>query len=367
MKTMIFHHPLPIQAAGQSGSRIRPARMLEAFQATGYETVQVTGFAEERREAMNRIFQDIKGGRKFDFCYSESSTMPYALTEPHHLPLWGEMDLNFFRRLRHSGVPVGVYYRDAQWMLPEYRTSGMRGIARDVARFFYRRELCRLRAESDVLYVPSPEFARWIGIQNDKTVKHLPPGCEIRPRGKRNMRSFAMLYVGGVSPPIYDVTPLFQLAEILHEERFLVVTRKEEWEELVRTARIPPNVQVVSNASNDLDQYFDDSDMFSLIIRSSEYFSIALPVKLFEALGRGVPILAFTGTAVSVFLSKERIGWCVDSPEKAAELVRHLRSSGAAELSAMERRMYESAASHTWESRAVQVGTEIIGMVRGGS
>ena len=34
---MIFHHPLPINSNGKSGSQVRPYKMVEAFKNMGYK------------------------------------------------------------------------------------------------------------------------------------------------------------------------------------------------------------------------------------------------------------------------------------------------------------------------------------------
>jgi hypothetical protein len=46
----------------------------------------VAGDARQRRRQIQVVMNAIRAGTRFEFCYSESSTMPTTLTEPHHLP-----------------------------------------------------------------------------------------------------------------------------------------------------------------------------------------------------------------------------------------------------------------------------------------
>lgn len=50
MTQVIFHSPMRVAADGAVGSAIRPYRMLEAFRQEGYDVIDVTGTAAERRE-----------------------------------------------------------------------------------------------------------------------------------------------------------------------------------------------------------------------------------------------------------------------------------------------------------------------------
>ena len=92
---IIFHHPLPLRLNSSSASGIRPVRMLEAFRQLGYEVDVVAGYSSERKKIIKKIKQKIENGVKYDFIYSESSTMPTVLTDKHHLPLNPFLDFGF--------------------------------------------------------------------------------------------------------------------------------------------------------------------------------------------------------------------------------------------------------------------------------
>ena len=112
---MIFHFPLPLDSNAKSASGIRPLRMIAAFESLGYKVVLVTGYFSERKDCIAKIKEKIRRGRKYDFVYSESSTMPTTLTERNHLPLHPFLDWFFFRFCNKKGIPIGLSYRDIYW------------------------------------------------------------------------------------------------------------------------------------------------------------------------------------------------------------------------------------------------------------
>ncbi|WP_449373487.1 hypothetical protein [Arthrobacter psychrolactophilus] len=81
MKRMIYHVPYTLKKDAKTGSGLRPLRMLEAFQSLGFEVEVVAGESPARRKLIKGLRSRISGGEKFDFLYSESHTMPTALTD----------------------------------------------------------------------------------------------------------------------------------------------------------------------------------------------------------------------------------------------------------------------------------------------
>ena len=112
-----------------SPSHIRPMKMLEAFQFIGYEVDVIEGDGGKRKESINNIKKRILSGIKYEFLYSESSTMPTLLTEKNHLPIYPCLDFSFFSFCKRYGIPIGLFYRDIYWCFPEYYTSPTRKVA----------------------------------------------------------------------------------------------------------------------------------------------------------------------------------------------------------------------------------------------
>ena len=319
----------------------------------------VSGHSRERAAAIARIRSEIRSGVKFAFCYSESSTMPYALTDPHHLPSHGEMDLRFFRKLAGVGVPVGVFYRDAQWRLPAPGLGFLGKAKRRAALWFYRREWRTIQEVATKVFVPSAEFGRWMESEGECRWQELPPGCLLHHGARPAARKYAMAYVGGILGPIYDISPYVELAARLPELRFLLVCRESEWKTWQGRGSLPPNMELRFAQGEGLDALLDEASLFSLLVKPSEYFSIAMPVKLFDAMGRDLPLVASAGTAAAAFVAREGLGWVVASAEEAASLVTRLCAPGGSELAAAEARVAKVAGRHTWRRRAAAVAEEL--------
>ena len=99
---MIYHCPFPLDNNATSASGIRPLRMLNAFRVLSCEVDLITGYSIERKKLIAEIKKKIATGVKYDFVYSESSTMPTLLTERHHFPLHPIVDFEFFKFCKKS-------------------------------------------------------------------------------------------------------------------------------------------------------------------------------------------------------------------------------------------------------------------------
>lgn len=112
---LIFHIPLKIDRNDPSASQIRPQKLMTAFAELGWEMDVVEGSARDRKQQITKIKRKIRQGVHYDFVYSESSTMPTLLTEPHHLPTHPCLDFGFMAYCKRHGIPVGLFYRDIHW------------------------------------------------------------------------------------------------------------------------------------------------------------------------------------------------------------------------------------------------------------
>ena len=102
---LIFHIPLKIDRNDPSASQIRPQKLMAAFTELGWEMDVVEGRGRDRKRQIAAIKRKIRQGVHYDFCYSESSTMPTLLTEPHHLPTYPCLDFGFLAFCKRHGIP----------------------------------------------------------------------------------------------------------------------------------------------------------------------------------------------------------------------------------------------------------------------
>lgn len=361
MKNIIFHHPLPLNPNATSASGIRPIKILEAFQDLGYEVFLVTGYVEERKKRIKLLKEVIQKGIKYDFCYSESSTMPTALTEPHHLPIAPFLDFDFFKFLNKHNIPIGLFYRDIYWLFDEYDTHLPKWKSL-ISKLFYRYDLKQYEKTLTKLYLPSIEMGRYIPYVSEEKHKALPPGytpvkvdttLPLEERAK-----IELLYIGGISSH-YQMHKLFNvLAQFSKDDvHFTLCTRAEEWNTMHHEypSPLPDNIQIVHKSGLELQPLYNKTDIAMLFVKPQEYWEFASPVKLYEYLGEHKPIIATQGTLAGSFVEQNNIGWNIPYTEEALfKLLNDLLQTPSL-LNKIKTQTKLVAEQHSWKARAQQV------------
>ncbi|MCK6211759.1 glycosyltransferase [Georgenia sp. EYE_87] len=357
--TMVFHAPYAIDPNPTSASRLRPLRMRDAFGELGYDVIEVTGRPGERRAALRALRQHLRAGGRVDFLYSESSTMPNALgtSVRQGFPLLLEPAL--WRLCRAHGVPYGVFYRDVYWRF-ETSMAGASWWWSALLQVLYRFDLLVYRLARPHFFLPSEHMAPVVPVPPRSSFTALPPGSEVRD--SPTPRGLSLFYVGGIGGD-YDLRvfvravgrlaglPLTMCVPPAHWER-----ARQEYEPLLGDA-----TAVVYARSDRLDVHYEAASVAVLYLQPTEYRRFAVPVKLFEYLGRGRPVIASEGTLAGDIVRDSGAGWVLPYDEEAlAALLERLRDAPeeVAERAAVARRVRED---HTWRARAAEVARVLAG------
>ena len=362
---MIFHHPLPLIADAASASGIRPVQMKRAFEELGYEVWEVTGYTPERARLAADVRYAVRCGVRFDFCYSESSTMPMTMTNPTHLPVRPFLDLRFFRMLRGNGVPVGQFLRDIYWVFPAYRES-LSFPKLQAALAAYEWDMRTLRRHTDRVFLPSLKVGEYIKLGN-VPVSALEPGhghAEPLPGPEKGASLF---YVGGIGPG-YKLHELFAGVKRAWEEKnldvhLIVCLRPEEWDAVEHEYAqwACPAIEVVHGHGNGLREYFERSNIAAIVVDLDEYWKLGVPVKLYEYIGAGKPVMVTKGSLVGDMVERMELGWTVDnSPDAVVELLERL-ANDPQEIQQVRARVLAQRDAHTWRERARQAVEELTG------
>ena len=300
-RRMIFHHPLPLIADAASASGIRPVQMKRAFEELGYEVWEVTGYTPERARLAADVRYAVRCGVRFDFCYSESSTMPMTMTNPTHLPVRPFLDLRFFRMLRGNGVPVGQFLRDIYWVFPAYRES-LSFPKLQAALAAYEWDMRTLRRHTDRVFLPSLKVGEYINLGN-VPVSALEPGhghAEPLPGPEKGVSLF---YVGGI----------------------------------------------------------ERTNVAAIVVDLDEYWKLGVPVKLYDYIGAGKPVMVTKGSLAGDMVERMHLGWTVDnSPEAVIRLLERL-ANDPQEIQQARERVLAQRDAHTWRERARQAVEELTG------
>lgn len=361
---IVFHHPLPIRADASSASGIRPFQMIEAFRSLGYEVDTVCGYAADRARAIEAVDARIRRGERYAFMYSESSTEPTLLTDPHHLPTRPFLDFGFFSRLKARGVPLGLFYRDIYWRFPGYGTA-LAPWKRSGARLMYRYDLFQYRRLLDRLYLPSMEMARHVPWFRPDCMAALPPGYIDRSPVRRADGTLRLLYIGGFGSH-YRMHALFRALHELPEVHLTLCTREAEWRAVRREYPLPPagNIKVVHLAGPALHALFEEAEACLLFVEPQAYWEFAAPLKLYEYIGAERPVIASAGTLAGGFVAQHDIGWTLPYADEAiAALLRQL-SENRSLLAPKRDALLRIRPLHTWQARAQQVALDLIGASR---
>lgn len=355
---LIFHIPLKIDRNDPSASQIRPQKLMAAFTELGWEMDVVEGRGRERKRQIAEIKDKIKRGVHYDFCYSESSTMPTLLTEPHHLPTYPCLDFGFLAFCKRSGIPVGLFYRDIYW---QYANKNV-DFKQWVARFFYRYDLRQYRRLLDVFFLPTLRMYEYVPCRFACAVRELPSGCEIvsceaMPTNGGELR---VLYVGGIGGD-YNILPLVKAVSGMDGMSLTVCCRTYDWD-AVKEEYLPyvkGNVSVVHLKGKDVEELYRHADLFAMP-HCTEYVKFAAPYKLFEAIGRHKPLLAAKGTWSGDFVERNGIGLTSDNDAEALRRVLGELAAHPEKLAEFRRNMGEVALRNTWEARCRQIAAALM-------
>lgn len=312
VRRCIFHYPLPLDRHSRFGGQLRPAEMMKALTEWG-EVWLVAGDAAQRRQRMREVVRAIEEGVHFDFCYSESSTMPTSLTGSKHLPTHPFQDFAFLARLRRVGIPVGLFYRDIHWRFPMYgkELSRSRKIA---AITMYKYDLLAYGRCLDVIFLPSLEMADYVNLPGNVRLAPLPPGHAVSiPPASAEPSPLSLFYVGGFGD-IYHVDALLAAVAQRPGVHLTVCTRRDEWAAaLPRVERyLGENIQIVhAQGQAELAPFFQACNIGVLAVEPQEYWKFAVPLKLYEYIGNGKPILSSVGTLAGDIVAADKLGWRV--------------------------------------------------------
>jgi glycosyltransferase involved in cell wall biosynthesis len=335
--------------------------MLDAFRQLGYDVDVVAGTAPDRARAARDVKQKILSGAKYDFVYAEPPTTPILLSESHHVPTHPLLDYSFFTFCHSRGIPVVLFYRDVQWRLPDY--PNRIGWAKYLVLLpFFHLDLLVYRRVVDALLVPDPGMLAQIAPWASKKPNWVSsPGfdpLEVPPR-RGPVEAGApirLFYVGGVSPPVYDLAPLLEgLAWATRHGLAVELTiccREADWQH--RPAAYDPylgaHVRVVHNRNREelLELYAQhDIAVMPYGTLNSDW---AMPIKFPEAVGMELPVLAGAGTAVARIVEEQGIGWPVRSSKE--EFVALLRTIDRGELERVRANVKAVRPGYAWVERA---------------
>jgi glycosyltransferase involved in cell wall biosynthesis len=261
-------------------------------------------------------------------------------------------DLAFIGLARASNRPVGVYFRDAyQLFRNDYPLPHRR---QHVLDWLWHLATPVLKRLASTRFAPSAGLVGVLGLESPVL---LPPGTDPGLTFVGAGSSPLVAYVGALSSNL-GKDLLVEALELVRREvpdaRLRVITPVDP---AARLARVPPWLEWVPTGRAGLVAALRDVRVCVIPFRITPYTNLAVPLKLFDYLSLGKPIVATATTEVVRILGPTDAGLLVaDDPAALAAAIARVLVDGdlAAGLAARARALADDPAM-SWAARAETV------------
>ncbi|MBW8350285.1 glycosyltransferase [Bacillus sp. IITD106] len=316
MNNIIVYFPYKLSNNPKSGSGVRPIKMIEAFRAfgtnNGIEIIVISGESGLRKKKIKQFMNSGKVKNTL-FCYMENSTTPYWLTNDNHIPKNPFIDYKFWKYLKRNNVSIGLFYRDIYWKFKEfYVLKGIKKLVTPLMKKLYYQELSTYQKVVDILYLPSlemNEFVEWPG-----KISGLPPGIDRMKiaETQNNHADLNLVYVGAINDE-YGMNVLLQALDKVNQTKkvqLFLVCRENEYEqnEMLQKYSDKPWFIVQHLSGAELEKLYENVNVGVIPRKKSIYHDFSMPVKLFEYLSFGLPLLVTNCDAQAMFVSENEYG-----------------------------------------------------------
>jgi len=292
-----------------SGSQVHIVQMKRAFEALGYEVTMISGPGRKRKQLIRQLKKEYTAGKQYDFVYAWAPTAPTLIGRNNKL--YPILDLDFFRWGKQEGIRIGLFYGDVHWRFDHYRRSlGWAKYAVTLPLFWY--DWIIYTRFIDHLFLPSLKMRKKLPTHwPENRMSRLLPGCNlpILPSNERESsqsEGLSLFYVGGILPPLYDLRLMTSTILEMDSVKLTICCREEEW----KSARHaygkldPQKIRIVHAYGEQLEAFYAQADVFGLFWEPYPYLNITMPVKVFESMTHGLPIITTAGTVAAEFIEK---------------------------------------------------------------
>lgn len=301
----------------------------------------VTALSGTRGDRAEWVRAFLAAGRlgQVDGVYLEAGTSTMTLA-----------DHTLLRVIRRRGLPLGIYIRDAYQRFPDlYPPANPKEWAMARA---YALTTWRYRRLATVLFFPTDGLADLFPHPERQLLP--PAGTVATPPAGVVRHPHRVVYVGANGP--YDGVDTAAAAMTLVSRRhpdaeLVLVTRPSE-----APRERSPVCRLVTAAGEALDPWLWSSALALVPRRDTAYTRLALPIKLFDYLSHGLPVIATGPSETSKLVVAAGVG--IPVPPDAGRLAEAILSLWARpeRLAAMSAAaLHLVAQQHNWDARAQQV------------
>lgn len=347
---MVYHAPYPMDPDATTASRVRPWRMLQAFHET-HDVHEIVGYPGDRRRAFAVLQKRVAAGERPEFIYSESSTQPNLLATTVKAGPDPLIEPRLFFWARKHNIPVGQFYRDIYWKFPEQLTN-VHPVRRTIMKALYEFDLRVLDKAGVFLFVPTEKMAEMLPAFKGRTAP-LPPGTT--PVESATPDDVSLFYVGGIGPH-YQMHKLFEAVDRVDGVRLTACFLPAGWASVRDEYEhyLSDRIRVVHASTNELKPYYDDASAALLFVEPSEYREFAAPMKFYESMSYGKPIITTTGTHAGKVCEEYGVGVALPYDTEALADVLRTWVDDPSTLEAYRERVVDVRQTQRWQDRAAR-------------
>jgi len=334
MNKVVIYFPYPLRDAN-SGSSVRPLKMLKAFREftnkNDLELIEIYGISKERKMKIKE-FKSNTNPNDVLFCYMENSTLPVWLTDKDHLPRTPLLENDFLRYLKKSNIPIGLFYRDIYWKFDDIYP--LKGYKRSIMRKIYQAELLLYKKYVTHFFLPSMEMNKYTNFPIER-MSSLPPGGEnlLEYQNNKQNNILNIIYVGAISES-QGLTDMLQATEDIYRVnnnvKLHLVCREDEFKQYIEVfsnKSEKPWLIVYHAFGDQLQSIYNLADVAIIPRRKNIYHDFAVPVKLFEYISYGLPIISTNCDAQAKIIEKHELGIIVkDNVESLKESITYFQN-----------------------------------------
>lgn len=351
---MIFYYPGYINRDPDSGSQVRLNSVLAYFEKKNW--CSINGSFINRQIKLLRLIKS----KKQKTIYFETASYPFFLSTKKYFPITMALEI-FILYLVSKYSCLHVYYRDAHWDFPQFRAAVRSPTKFYILRICYIVEKYLLIKFANRIYVPSHSFGSKIFDFVD--THPLPPAiCKYNYALYRESRradlqtSNDIVYVGGISNELYDITENIKSLSLLPNLKILVISREEEINKFQHLSEVSILLKSMSNKQFETESR--NYTFFLCAFADNIYMNMSLPIKLFKCLELGlVPLYSGSGETAKL-LKKYEIGLNLD----LGEFTKYLKKNTEEQLTYLEdqrEKIDHFVTENSWEYRFKSVQNKI--------
>ena len=155
----------------------------------------------------------------------------------------------------------------------------------------------------------------------------------------------------------YQIGELLKAVNAVDRCRMILCCRQQDWEKAKDELQplLSDRIEVVHKSGEELEACYQRADLCSLMFRHNPYIDMSQPVKAYEYLAHGIPMLATEGMAIADFVKRYDIGWTLDDSAEAIAQQLQACIEHPELLEEKRERCRQARPLHTWKARAEQV------------